>query len=48
MSHKSSDLSHSYDMTMISSADILLKNVQFVLQIEESKICFLLTPVNTT
>jgi len=48
MSHKSTDLSQNYDMTLISNADILRKRVQFVSQIKESKICFLLTPVNTT
>jgi hypothetical protein len=35
-------------MTIICSADILWKYVQFVSQIKESKICFLVTPVNTT
>jgi hypothetical protein len=35
-------------MTMISSADIVQKHVQFVLQVKGSKMCFLLTPVNTT
>lgn len=48
MSHKSTDLSQNYDMTMISSADIVWKYVQFVLQIKESKIFFSLMPVNMT
>jgi len=35
-------------MRMISSADAVRKHVQFVSQIKESKMCFLLMPVNTT
>jgi hypothetical protein len=48
MPQKSVDLSQNYEVTTISSADIVWRHVQFVSQTQERKNCLSLKLVNVT